>query len=126
MTDEQITLFGSGRTLVNGKQLTDRQQLAWDHVRSHHGVTDDEVGAILHAHRGRHHSDERCTWCAKEGLGALRSQPLRVLATRKRGGAWVPRDPADSIATGEPPATAASVAIAGDSSYDPETSEIPF
>lgn len=69
-------------------KLSARQQLAYDYVQSHDGVTADEVGAHLHAHRQPpHHPDtSRCDWCRSEGLSVLRSKAVKPLVTyRVRG-----------------------------------------
>lgn len=78
--------------------LTDRQRLAWDHIRSiPGGVTADEVGAWLHAHREPHmrpHGlDERCEWCAQTGLDVIRSKALKGLVIKHHGGKIEARDP---------------------------------
>ena len=84
-------------------KLTVNQQRAFDYIRARDGVTADEVGAFLHAHRDRrpHGVDDRCKWCAKTGLGVLRSKGLRPLVTYRtadRGGRlYIARDPSDRI-----------------------------
>lgn len=92
MTD---TLF----PVDDAPQLTPRQQLAFDYLQANDGVSADEVGAWLHAHRDRrpHPVGERCDWCAKDGLSVLRSKGLAPLVTfrRSRGGRlYLPRDKA--------------------------------
>lgn len=70
------------------RPLTPRQQLALEFIGSHDGVTSDEVGAHLHAHRGRrpHSVDERCDWCARDGRAVATSVALKPLVTAKRRG----------------------------------------
>jgi hypothetical protein len=91
---------------VRTKPLTDRQQLAFDYVRGRDGVSADEVGAFLHAHRDRrpHGVDERCDWCARDGRSVLTSKALKPLVTyRNEGGRlYIVRDPADRIRAAEP------------------------
>lgn len=87
---------------VAAKPLTARQQLAFDYVREHDGVTADEVGAWLHAHRDKrpHGVDVRCDWCAKEGLSVLRSKAVAPLVTYRRGAQgrmYIARDESDRI-----------------------------
>lgn len=91
--------------------LTPRQEAAWDLVRSTPGgVTAEQVGANQHERRGKHPADERCEWCASEGLGILRSVALRPLVIRRRRscrrlhnlafahhGQWEPRNPRDAV-----------------------------
>lgn len=104
----QLDVFG-GHTRDPG-ELTDRQQHAYDLVRtSPGGATADEVGAAWHAARGKHGPDERCKWCAEEGASVLRSKGLAPLIVRRRNGHWEPRNPEDTetrtsglIATSEP------------------------
>lgn len=57
------------------------------------GITADELGAIEHERRGRHHRDSRCEWCAAEGKSVLESVALKPLLVRRRElGRYVPRD----------------------------------
>lgn len=114
MKVEQTTLDGRAVTISNGKQLTARQQLAYDMVRAaDRGVDADEIGAALHQIRGKHHADARCRFCGDEGRAVLTSVALKPLVTRKRAtGRWHPRNPADAptrhsglIATSEPDPT---------------------
>lgn len=84
------------------KPLTRNQQLAWDYIRERSGVTADEIGAYIHAHRDtRPHSvDVRCEWCAKTGRQTAQSKGLKPLVTYKRapgGRLYIARDPADRV-----------------------------
>lgn len=77
MTDAQLDLTGQAHTIVHGRELTPRQQLALDYVTEHAPATADEIGALLHQERlqrrGRGHSaDSRCKWCGDEGTQMLR------------------------------------------------------
>jgi hypothetical protein len=90
-------------------KLTARQELAWGFVRERDGVSADEVGAYLHAHRERrpHGVDERCEWCARDGRSVLQSKALKPLVTYRRtdqGRLYVVRDPKDQVRDGEPAA----------------------
>lgn len=88
------------------KPLTGRQQLAWDYVRGHDGVTADEVGALLHSQPDRkrpHPADEPCDWCRRDGRSVLRSMALRPLVTGRRDGRWYVRNPEDRVRAPEPP-----------------------
>jgi hypothetical protein len=92
LVETQLTLAGEEITLVDGKPLTERQQLAWDTIRHRDGgATSDEIGALMHDLRGRHLAGNRCHWCAQEGRGVLTSAALRPLVKRKKNGQWVPR-----------------------------------
>lgn len=111
MTVEQTTLDGTAVTISNGKQLTPRQQLAYNLVRAaERGVDTDEVGALLHERKGKHPADARCRFCGDEGRAVLTSVALKPLVTRRRAtGRWHPRSPAAAthpasgvIATSEP------------------------
>jgi hypothetical protein len=116
LVETQLTLAGDEITIVDGRPLTDRQQLAWDTIRLREGgATSDEIGALMHDLRGRHLASSRCNYCAQEGRGVLTSRALRPLVTRKRNGYWTPRAGEDVANT-----------RAGDGRYDPATSEIPF
>ena len=74
-------------------KLGPRQQLVYDHIREHGSLTDDEAGALIHESRGKHHRDQRCNWCTREGRQVLASLRGKGLLTRKRGsGLWVLKD----------------------------------
>jgi len=99
----------SGSESQTAKPLTDRQQLAFDFVRGRDGVTADEVGAFLHAHRDRrpHGVDDRCDWCARDGRSVLTSKTLRPLVTYRQahgGRLYVVRDKNDQVRVDEPAA----------------------
>lgn len=84
------------------KPLTENQQRAFDYIRARDGVTVDEIGAYLHAHRAKrpHSVDDRCEWCAKTGRQTVTSKGLAPLVTYRRahgGNLYVARDPADVI-----------------------------
>lgn len=84
------------------KPLTHRQQLAFDYVRERDGVTVDEVGAFLHAHRDKrpHGVDARCDFCARDGSSVLRSVALKPLVTYRRasgGRLYIARDKRDCV-----------------------------
>lgn len=69
--------------------LTERQRFALNLVRrTAGGVTDEEIGAHLHARRGRHISTDVCRWCSDEGRGVLEALRKRGLVTRRRTGVW--------------------------------------
>lgn len=107
---EQLALTESGAALTNlrsAKPLTRNQQLAFDYIRERDGVTADEVGAFLHAHRDKrpHGVDARCDWCARDGRSVLTSKALKPLVTYRRapgGHLYIARDRADRIRAAEP------------------------
>lgn len=85
-----------------GKPLTRNQQLAWEYIRERSGVTADEIGAHIHAHRDQrpHSVDARCEWCAKTGRQTAESKGLKTRVTYKRapgGRLYVVRDKADRV-----------------------------
>jgi hypothetical protein len=89
------------------KPLTHRQQLAFDYVRERDGVSADEVGAFLHAHRDKrpHGVDARCTFCTRDGRSVLTSVALKPLVTYRRvpgGRLYIARDKADRVRVPEP------------------------
>jgi hypothetical protein len=45
----------------------------------------DEVGAIVHAGRGKHSVDDRCMWCGVDADGVIESLEHRSLVTRESG-----------------------------------------
>lgn len=116
MTD-QLAIGAVDKAAPPEPKLTPRQQLAYQYLRDHDGVTADEVGAWLHTHRDKkpHSVDERCDYCARDGLSVLRSKALTPLVTYRRdacGHLYLPRDPADRKQA--------------DGRYDPATGVIPF
>lgn len=71
MTHEQTDLFG-GTTPVEQLELSGNLRLLADAERElGASLSADEAGAILHEHRGKHGRDQRCHFCAEDGLEAL-------------------------------------------------------
>jgi hypothetical protein len=107
---EQLALT-DGEFLLESKEkpLTDRQQLAWQFVRMHDGVSADEVGALLHAHKDRrpHGVDDRCQFCARDGRSVLTSKALQPLVKyrldRDHGRLYIVRDRGDQARVEQPP-----------------------
>jgi hypothetical protein len=77
--------------------LTGRQESAWTYLKTRAGgCTTVELGAYLHALKGRHPDGEPCLYCASEALSVLRSRALKPLVIHRRTrGVWEPRDRAD-------------------------------
>lgn len=101
---EQPPLFTASDTILPLQRLTDRQAriYAWI-VSTPGGVTSDELGAHMHADRGRHGEDDRCQWCAPDGASALQEKALRQrLIRRKVSGRWEPRDERERAAEPSP------------------------
>ena len=76
--------------------LTPRQTLAWDYIRSvPGGVTADELGAHLHSLSDTrpHPDDQRCPWCARTGKDVAGSTALKPLVIRRHTSRYEPRDP---------------------------------
>lgn len=97
---EQLQLVDETATPRAPRKLTANQQLAWDFIRARDGVTCDEIGAWVHAHRERrpHGVDDRCDWCARTGRQLVTSKALKPLLTYRRnpgGHLYLPRNPAD-------------------------------
>lgn len=100
---EQPTLFAPPPADGN---LTDRQTFVLDLLRATPGGLEDvEVGARLHARRGRHASVDICQWCAEEGKGVLEALRRRGLVVRRRSGSWQPLQ--GGTPEGHDPSTAA-------------------
>jgi len=76
------------------RALSEKQQRGYDLAKSTPGgITADELGAIEHELRGKHHRDQRCDYCAMEGKGVLESVALKPLLIRRReSGRYEPRD----------------------------------
>lgn len=92
---EQPDITGQVHTIgATGKPLTEKQQRGYDLVRATPGgITADELGAQLHADKGRHHPDARCKWCAEEGISVLDSKAVGPLVVKRRAsGRYEPRD----------------------------------
>lgn len=96
MTD-QLDLTGEAHTIVAGRELTHRQQIALDLIREKAPVESDEIGALLHeerAGRGKrgHTQDVRCEWCGQEGDHmAARLRELGLIRHARNIG-WYPAD----------------------------------
>lgn len=102
---EQIGIDGDLHTIgANGKPLTEKQQRGYDLVRTTPGgITADELGAVFHGDRGRHHPDSRCEFCTSEGMGVLDSKAVGPLVVRRRAsGRYEPRDGHGTPAVPEP------------------------
>jgi hypothetical protein len=125
VTAEQTSIFGSGRTLVNGKPLTARQQAAFDYIRhAAYGATTVEVGQNWHSLRGKHSDEHVCQWCEKDGIHVLRSKALAELVTRKRAtGRFYCRRAEDALVDQAAPAPERPD---GRGAIDPSTMDIPF
>lgn len=111
MTD-QLTLIDP-----EPPRLTERQQVALEHLGSNQPLTNDELGAFLHEARragggSGHGREERCAYCAAEG-GQM-GRRLRELgyAAYRRGHGWV------VAGTPLPPAVARG-------GYDPAVAPFP-
>lgn len=97
---EQLGIDGTGHTIgATGKPLTDKQQRGYDLVRdTPGGITADELGAIFHADRGKHHPDSRCVFCGNEGESVLESKALGPLVIKRRvSGRYELRDASERV-----------------------------
>jgi hypothetical protein len=111
-------LFEPPKPVEPMQTLRERQQVAWDFIRSvPGGVTADEIGAHWHAHRGKHDEDERCDYCAIDGKSVARSKALkRLVIWRRDAKKFEPRNPADRAPA--PQASIPSAPLAGSSFED--------
>lgn len=84
---QQAPLFDASATPA----LTERQAHALDAVTTERdGISTIDIGATMHARRGKHAADVHCDWCEPEGrsvLVELRRKRL-VIQRRKLGGLW--------------------------------------
>lgn len=116
---EQLALAADLQSPRQPKPLTRNQQLAFDYIRERDGVTVDEVGAWIHAHRERrpHGVDSRCEWCAKTGLQTVRSKGLAPLVTYRRaagGNLYIAKNAADRVRDRQPQPEPTEAEIAAD------------
>lgn len=111
-------LFEPPKPVEPMQTLRERQQVAWDFIRSvPGGVSADEIGAHWHAHRGKHDEDHRCDYCAVDGKGVARSKALkRLVVYRRATGKFEPRDPAERAP--EPQVSLQADALPGSSFED--------
>ena len=84
------------------KPPTVRQQLAIDYVLAHDGVTAEQVGAHLHAHRAKrpHPATDPCDYCHRDGRSVLTSVAVKPLVTYRRVDGthlYVARNPCDRV-----------------------------
>lgn len=70
------------------RKLGARQAFAIRRIRERGGIEADELGALLHADRGKHADHVRCQWCAQEGNAVLASLRTRGLVVHRRTGRW--------------------------------------
>lgn len=113
MTDH---LFTPPKPAAPARTLTDRQQRAWDLIRTTPGgVTADEIGAHVHGHTD---DAPRCDWCTTAGREITRSAALKPLVIyRRSSGKYEPRREEDRAAEPAPP-TAQLRELAGDTWED--------
>lgn len=102
---EQLDLEGGVHVVASqaGRPLTAKQARAYQLVKSTPGgITADELGAIEHELRGKHHRDTRCIHCTHEGVGVLESKAVGPLVIRRRAsGRYEPRDGSGTAAVPE-------------------------
>lgn len=113
MTDPvQLGLLGDDLPLDG---LGERQRAGMAFVRDHAPASGDEVGAAIHAARGKHPDDVRCAFCLADGAQVLLALRAKGLVEHRRGIGWVPSGfvPSSEGEKSEP-------------RYDPSTAEIAF
>ena len=69
-------------------KLTDRQQHALTLITEHGPIPSAELGAHMHARRGRHDATTSCTWCAEEGKTVARELRRKELVRYRRNTGW--------------------------------------
>jgi hypothetical protein len=84
---EQLTL--DGKTEDPAVKLTERQRFALNLIGQLGPAPSDELGAHMHARRGKHGADQRCEWCAREGKGIGAELLAKNLVKQRRGEGWV-------------------------------------
>ena len=105
--------------LLTGKEtrpeLRPRQRFVLELLREHpDGLHADEIGAEIHAGRGRHHTDVRCPYCTTEAHGVLRSKALAPLVVcRRKSRLWQLRKP-DTTSDAQNAPTVADPCVAPD------------
>lgn len=110
---EQLSLTGdSVVTADDGQRLGAAQQAVLEELQEFGRLDDDEAGAIVHEHRGKHGRDERCQWCTQDGRAVLASLRGHGLAKEKRGNGWV--DPEARARRSDPPTSHAAAESVGD------------
>jgi hypothetical protein len=102
MTVEQLNLLGDQAQPAD-EQLGSMQREVIRFVRQHGTVSRDEVGAVIHAHRGRHTVDQTCQWCAVDAAPLLRALARRGLIERRRDGLVQLPDPKPQSGPGDLP-----------------------
>lgn len=88
---DQLNLLGHPDT-PEDLDLGSAQRLVIRFLREHGSISKDEAGAIAHQHRGKHHADDRCAFCAIDGEDLLEALARRHLIDRGLEGlAQLPR-----------------------------------
>jgi hypothetical protein len=70
--------------------LTERQAFALAELERLGGLDDTELGARLHARKGKHADWQRCEWCSTDGRGVLKALRAKGLVRRRKDGCWLP------------------------------------
>lgn len=72
------------------RPLTDRQKEILKLVEDSGtaGVMPADIGAAIHEWRSKHSADDRCRFCADDGLDALRALQKRKDVVRRKTGRW--------------------------------------
>jgi hypothetical protein len=68
--------------------LTERQAFALAELERLGGLDDTELGARLHARKGKHADWQRCEWCSTDGRGVLKALRAKGLVRRRKDGCW--------------------------------------
>ena len=80
------TLFG--HEPITDERLGPRQSIVIEAIREQGYLTDDEAGALVHAHKGKHSDELRCSYCTLDGKAVLVSLRKRKLVVRRHSGEW--------------------------------------
>jgi len=85
----QIDIFGEAKPLVRvGRSQEAVLKLLAD---TPDGCSADEIGAAIHAARGKHAIDEICRWCGPDSRDVVRALEKKQLIRRTSNGQFVLR-----------------------------------
>lgn len=96
-------------------KLTDRQQHALTLIEQHGPIASSNLGAHMHARRGKHDPTVTCNWCPDEGKTVARELRRKGLVRHRRNTGWY------AVGTKGKPQPQRET-----SGYDPATTPIPF
>lgn len=123
MTDPQQPQLFNGEPGTPLRALTSRQMAIYAHLcASADGLTAVELGQLIHGDQLKHHANDICEFCGRDGARALKEKAIRTRI--KRGAAGVHRPISLDDWTGReelgapPPPSAQITELAGDTFED--------